>query len=124
MQKPTILAIVLALALATAAGCGNSPREEALEVVDRVEAAMNEIHAMTAMTVEAHENILATIPEIVHCHNQPNVQGVVFGAFPFRDPTARQLQHEANDLWAKCLQPYEQLTQGTRRMLPASSFTG
>ena len=115
MPKPTVLALVLALALTTAAGCGNSAREDALEVIDRVETALEEIHTIT---VEANEKIIATIPEVRNCNQQPNVDGVVWGGYPFRDPTARQLQVEANELWYQCLQQYRPMIERMRRLLP------
>ena len=116
MPKPTSLALVLALALATAAGCGNSAREDALEVIDRVETALEEIHTIT---VQAHEKIITTIPEVRTCNQQPNVEGVILGAWrPFRDPTARQLQDQAHDLWTKCMHQYGPMIQQMRRLLP------
>ena len=116
MPRKTSLALVLALALTTAAGCGNSAREDALEVIDRIEAALNEIHAIT---VQANDKIIATIPEVQPCHEQPNVDGVVSGGYyPFRDPTARQLQVEANELWYQCLQQYRPMIERMRRLLP------
>ena len=115
MPKPTVLALVLALALTTAAGCGNSVREDALEVIDRVETALEEIHTIT---VEANEKIIATIPEVQPCLEHPNMDSVITGVYPFRDPTARQLQVETQDLWSQCELHRRTIIQRQRRLLP------
>ena len=115
MPKPTILALVLALALTTAAGCGNSAREDALEVIDRVEAALNEIHAIS---VQANDKIIATIPELQPCHEQPNVRDVAVGTRPFRDPNARRLQVETMKLRRQCELHRRTIIQRQRRLLP------
>ena len=115
MPKPTSLALVLALALATAAGCGNSVREDALEVIDRVEAALNEIHAIS---VQANDKIVARIPELQPCHEQPNVQGVAIGALAFSDPNARKLQVETRQLRRQCELHRRTIIQRQRRLLP------
>ena len=115
MPKPTILTLVLALALTTAAGCGNSAREDALEVIDRVETALEEIHTIT---VEANEKIITTIPEVQPCLEHPNVDSVITGVYPFRDPTARQLQVETQDLWFQCELRRRTFIQKQLRLLP------
>ena len=101
MQKPTILTLVLALALTTAAGCGNSVRDDALELVDRVETAMEEMHTVF---VEANENVTTTIPELQRCRKHPSVQniGVTFPFAVFTGPRARKLQSEAMQLVRNC----------------------
>ena len=115
MPKPTVLALVLALALTTAAGCGNSAREDALEVIDRVETALEEIHTIS---VQANDKIVARIPELQPCHEQPNVQGVAMGALAFSDPNARKLQVETRQLQRQCELHRRTIIQRQRRLLP------
>ena len=108
MPKQTSLALVLALALTTAAGCGDSAREDALEVIDRVETGLDEIHAIH---VSASQNMTEAGMELEPCHEQPNVRGV-WGTLPFIEPDARQLQRETNRLRRECEQQRRTVRNG------------